>query len=175
MQAPDHSVGERHALVRRRSGCNIGTPVSTRARTDVGALDGEMQRHPTAEGVAEHDDRGSHVVEDIADQLGVGLGAPGGGGRRGRPETGEVEGERRQWRVARPRTTTASKSRWERAQPWRARTRGASDPVTEPNRRPVGKGAEHGVQVAPPHRGRPQGSADPDRPALVQPWAAPCD
>ena len=41
-----------------------------------GMLRGEVQRHPAAEGVAEHHHRRAHLPQDGADGLGVGLGTP---------------------------------------------------------------------------------------------------
>jgi hypothetical protein len=59
----------------------------------VGALKGEVQGHPTSEGMAEQDHLGTHLVEHRRHGVRVRLGAPRLGRRGGRPESGEIEGE----------------------------------------------------------------------------------
>ena len=54
-----------------------------------------MEGHPAAEGMAENDDGALHVDEDLTHGLRVRSGPPRVGWRRGRPESGKVERQRR--------------------------------------------------------------------------------
>jgi len=59
-----------------------------------------MQRHPPAEGMTEQDRRGCHLAQDRSQSLRIGGSTPCFGGRRGRTEAGQIEGDRRQWSIA---------------------------------------------------------------------------
>ena len=92
----------------------------------------------------------------FADQLGVGLGAPGGGRRRGRPETGEVEGQRRQRPVPVPRDDRVEVAMGT-GPPVEGEDTGRLGPGDRAEQASLGKRTEHGVQAAPLLRGRLRG------------------